>query len=192
MSAFAIAGRYSSPLPPDWRDRLAARLGQRPRRIGLWAELALFGALECLSDAGESILPERAALLVASRKGALSATQAVLEQGRDGLPMPLTFLQTQPSQMLAVLANQLSWNGCASFVAGPDPDAMLSLAAAQAGAEGVLLGWVDEGGQAASSWLRLCPAAEGRGFQSAAVAEIFSRDVSQLRVTEAGLEVARA
>ncbi len=192
MSTFAIAGRYSSPLPPDWRDRLAARLGQRPRRIGIWAELALFGALECLSDAGESILPGDAALLVASRKGALSATQTVLEQGRDGLPMPLTFLQTQPSQMLAVLASQLSWNGCASFIATPEPYAMLSLAAAQTGAQGLLLGWVEEGEQAVTSWLRLCPAEAGRGFQAAAVAEIFSRDVSQLRITEAGLEVLRA
>jgi hypothetical protein len=167
-------------------------LGQRPRRIGLWAELALFGALECLSDAGESILPEGAALLVASRKGALSATRAMLEQGLDGLPMPLTFLQTQPSQMLAVLASQLSWNGCASFIATPEPYAMLSLAAAQSSAQGLLLGWVDEGEQATTSWLRLCPAAESRGFQPASVAEIFSRDVSQLRIIEAGLEVSRA
>ncbi len=45
------------PLPADWRDQLAARLGARPRRLGAWTELAMFGALRCLDAAGETALP---------------------------------------------------------------------------------------------------------------------------------------
>lgn len=44
-----VTGR-SFGLPADWRERLVARLGQRPRRLGTWTELALYGALECLVD----------------------------------------------------------------------------------------------------------------------------------------------
>lgn len=36
------------PVPSDWRDQLVLRLEQRPRRLGTWAELALYGALQCL------------------------------------------------------------------------------------------------------------------------------------------------
>jgi len=54
------------PLPADWRERLAVRLGQRPRRIGTWAELALYGARLCLDAAQETALPALAQLRVAA------------------------------------------------------------------------------------------------------------------------------
>jgi hypothetical protein len=158
MNNFEIIGRCdANPPPADWREQLAARLGARPRRIGIWAELALYGALECMADAGEKILPQHANLLVISHKGPLTATQAVLEQEREGLPMPLTFLQTQPSQMLAVLATHLGWSGNASFIAAHDPNTVLQLATAQFTAQGALLGWVNEDGAGSSVWLRLRP-----------------------------------
>lgn len=190
MNTFAITGRcLADPPPADWRERLAAQLGSRPRRIGVWAELALYGALQCLADAGEKVLPQAANLLVASHKGALAATQAVLEQGRDGLPMPLTFLQTQPSQMLAVLAASLGWSGNANFIAARNPHAVLRLAAVQSKAEGVLLGWVNEDGNGSTVWLRLLPCAtQDIKFRPATQDEIFSPDTMFLRISPAGLE----
>jgi hypothetical protein len=155
---FAITGRYHSmPLPGNWRDLLAGRLGSRPRRIGVWAELALFGALECLTDANEYPLSAGAAILVASRHGPATATREVYAQARNELPMPLLFLQTQPSQMLAVLAAHLGWSGNASFVCNPQPQELIRLAATQCGTQGVLLGWVDEDKGGTTSWLRLHP-----------------------------------
>lgn len=189
--AFRIAGHFhAAPPGADWRDALAARLGARPRRVGVWAELGLYGALECITCAGESILPPEVGLLVASRHGALSATHAVLEQGRDDLPMPLTFLQTQPSQMVAVLAAHLGWSGDACFIASRDPLDVLRLAAARFGGGGMLLGWVDEAGKGATSWLRLHPEAPPRGgFRAAGVEALLRGEATHLRMTAAGLEI---
>jgi hypothetical protein len=155
--AWQLAGRsHHAPLPADWRERLAARLGQRPRRLGLHAELALFGALEALAAAGESSLPESTLLRVCSARGPVSAVGAVLEQVREGLPMPFAFLQAQPSQMLAALAAALQWQGDASFVVTADPFDLVKISARQAGRRGLLLGWVDEA-PARSEWLRFIP-----------------------------------
>jgi hypothetical protein len=155
---YEIAGRYHAvPPPADWREILAERLGSRPRRIGAWAELALFGALECLANAEEKFLPAGASIFVSSRHGPADATREVYAQARDDLPMPLLFLQTQPGQMLAVLAAHLRWNGNACFTCNPQPEALLRLAAAQSGSEGLLLGWVEENDNGKTAWLRLRP-----------------------------------
>ncbi len=187
---FRIMGRFHAAPPcTDWREALAARLGARPRRVGIWAELGLYGAMECISAAGEAALPPEAGILVASRRGALSAVQTVLEQGRSELPMPLTFLQTQPSQMLALLAAHMGWSGDACFIRSRDPQDMLRLAAARFGTGGMLVGWVDEAGRGATSWLRLCPATlEGGGFRSAGIGPVLCGEGTYLRVTAAGLE----
>ncbi len=194
MKTFAVAGRYRATPPPDnWRELLAARLGSRPRRIGIWAELALFGALECLHDAGEYPLAAGAHVLVASRHGPVSATREVFTQARDDLPMPLVFLQTQPSQMLAVLAAHLGWSGNACFICNPQFDASLRLAAAQCGEPGVLLGWVDEAAAGLTSWLRLRPVVlEAGAFRAARVEDVFSGRATHLRATPAGTEMLTA
>jgi hypothetical protein len=189
-SMFTITGRYHAvPPPADWREILAGRLGSRPRRIGAWAELALFGALECLADAGENLLPAGASIFVSSRHGPADATREVYAQARDDLPMPLLFLQTQPSQMLAVLAAHIGWSGNASFTCNPQPEALLRLAAAQSGSEGLLLGWVEENNDGKTAWLRLRPVdnapAAGR---AASVQEIFSSTATHLRIASPGLE----
>lgn len=155
--AWKVAARTACPAPPpDWRDRLAARLGQRPRRLGLHAELALFGALEALAAAGETCLPPATLVRVGSARGPVSAVGAVLQQAREDLPMPFSFLQAQPSQMLAALSGALQWQGDASFVVTADPLALVTMAARQAGRGGMLLGWVDES-PAHTEWLRLLP-----------------------------------
>lgn len=156
MRRLLICGRcIAAPPFADWHEKLTQRLGAKPRRMGTWAELGLYGALCCLADAGETTLPQDALLLLTSRRGTYAATGFALEQMRDDLPMPLTFLQTQPSQLLALLALHMNWQGHACFLAGAPPQDLLRLANAQAGDDGVLLGCVDEMDGGSTNWLRL-------------------------------------
>jgi len=158
MKPVAITGRsLLTPPPAGWHEHLAQLLGKAPRRIGPWAELGLYGALLCLADAAETRLPADACLILSSRQGPSVATHSALQQMQNDLPMPLTFLQTQPSQLLALLAAQWNWRGNACFYAATAPQALLTLARAQMGSGGVLLGCVDESDGGSSQWLRLRP-----------------------------------
>jgi len=141
------------PLPADWRDQLAQRLDQRPRRIGAWVELALYGARLCLDAAGETTLPPGALLRVASLSGPLAVTRALAEQARHRLPLPFAFMQTQPSQMLAALSQHLTWQGDARFMLCRDKAAVMRLAKLECGPAGVLIGWVEE--DQCAEWWRL-------------------------------------
>jgi hypothetical protein len=157
MSEWIVTGRcIETPPPADWRQILAQMLGEKPRRIGLWAELGLYGALRCMADAGEKTLLSDAVLILASRGGTHVATRAALEQMQDDLPMPLTFLQTQPSQLLALLAARLEFPGNAVFLAGAGLAEAQNLAELQAGPGGALVGWVDDPDGGATEWLRIC------------------------------------
>lgn len=193
MKTFAVEGHcMAAPPPSDWREQLARMLDARPRRIGTWAELGLYGAMSCMANAGESILPQDAQIWLGSRRGTYAATDIVFNQLRDDLPMPLSFLQTQPSQLLALLAAQMTWKGHAIFVAGGDAAALLRLAGARSGADGVLLGWLDEMDGGETNWLRLRPCAEASGdFVAASPVTMFSPQISHLRLTREGLEVRR-
>ena len=155
---------FDAAVPDDWHERLCARLGQRPRRLGRWAELALYGARCCLDAAGEETLPAGASLCVASLRGPMMAIRAALaEQAERGAPMPFTFLQTQPSQMLAALCQQLRWGGDARFVLSRDTAALLRLTQLEAGPDGLLFGQVDEGEVPTSRWWRMHPQTPPRG-----------------------------
>jgi hypothetical protein len=148
----------ADPPPPDWRPALALRLGARPRRIGVWAELALHGAWQCLDAAGESGLPPGARVRVASLSGPQGATRASLAQLRSGLPMPFDFMQSQPGLMLAALAKGLAWQGDASFMVCRNVPQLLRAALCGAGPDGLLLGWIDEEGETLrSEWWRWLP-----------------------------------
>ncbi|RYY88215.1 MAG: hypothetical protein EOO24_34280 [Comamonadaceae bacterium] len=144
------------PPPESWRDALALRLGQRPRRIGVWAELALYGARQCLDAASESALPPDARVRVASLTGARSATHASMDQFRAGLlPLPFNFMQSQSALMLAALGSALDWQGDASFMVCRDTAGWQRLALQGAGDGGALLGWVEERGDALTTeWWR--------------------------------------
>ncbi len=148
------------PLPPDWRERLTQRLGERPRRIGAWAELALFGALSCLDAAHEEALPAGALLRVASLSGPIAAARAATQQAMSGLPMPFTFMQSQPSQMLAALSRYLAWQGDARFIVSRNRDALQPLALQESGAAGLLFGWVEE--DRSTEWWRFVPESDSR------------------------------
>jgi 3-oxoacyl-(acyl-carrier-protein) synthase len=161
VPGWQLAARVGdAPPPTDWRDALARRLGQRPRRIGPWAELAMYGALQCLNAAGVAQLPAGARLRVASLSGPQGATRASVAQFCSGeLPLPFTFMQTQPGTMLAALCQALSWQGDAAFLASRDAQALQRLALRGAGPQGVLLGWVEQDGDALrSEWWYWVPA----------------------------------
>ncbi len=191
MKTFAITGRCNSAPPPaGWREALCVMLGAKPRRIGNWAELGLYGALRCLSEAGEKSLSTGAQVWLGSLRGTYVATGTVLGQMQDDLPMPLAFLQTQPSQLLAMLAARMDWKGHACFVAGSNPEALLRLAAAQSGEEGLLLGWVDETEVGITNWLRLRPCGAVTGnYAVAAAGSQFSGEFSHLRLENGQLEL---
>lgn len=191
MTVYRIHARcLAEPAPADWREQLATRLGNRPRRLGRWAELGLYGALECLAAAGESTLPEDAGLLVSSQHGPAQALHSALEQAREDLPLPLTFLQTQPSQLLATLSAQLQWCGDARFITQADPVALLTLALACGHAQGVLLGWVNEQPGESSIWLRLQPVADPGGvWQPASDFALLRQRADYVRKGTSGLDV---
>lgn len=194
MNSFAISGRcIAAPPPADWREQLTRMLGAKPRRIGTWAELGLYGALTCMADAGETGLPPDAQIWLGSRRGTYTATGLALEQLRDDLPMPLTFLQTQPSQFLAMLAARLDSRGHACFLADAQPQALLRLAAAQAGKGGLLLGWVDEMDGGSTNWLRLRQTTTtDEGYRSASAAELFWPGASHVKLAATGLRIRHA
>lgn len=156
MSPWRIAAHVRiDPLPTDWQDQLALRLGKRPRRIGRWAELALYGARLCLDAAQEAQLSPGAKLRVASRNSSLSVFPSIAGQARAGLLMPFAFMQSQPSQMLAALSQCLAWQGDACFTLSRDPDQLLQLAQLDCSPAGLLMGWVDE--DLRTEWWRLLP-----------------------------------
>ena len=158
MNTWRTLAHHDAAVPDDWRERLIARLPERPRRIGLWAELALHGARTCLDAAGEDTLPPGALLCVASLRGPVEATRAAMaERATRGSPMPFTFLQSQPSQMLAALCQHLHWGGDARFVLSRDTQALLRLVQLECGPAGLLLGRVDEGAVPHSEWWRMVP-----------------------------------
>lgn len=189
MKVLRVSGRCAAQPPaPEWRAQLAQMLGAKPRRMSLWAELALYGALRCLAEAGETSLPSDAQIWLGSHRGTYAATADTLAQSRDDLPMPLLFLQTQPSQLLALLGAHAGWIGQACFVAGGAPEQLLQLAVAQMGAGGLLLGWVDEMEGGTSNWVRLClGVAESNDALASSLGDIFNPNVERLLIAETGL-----
>jgi hypothetical protein len=156
-----VAHFVADPPPAEWRDALAQRLGRRPRRVGLWTELAMHGARCCVDAAGEAALPAGARMRVASLRGAWDATHAGLAQLDAGLPMPFTFMQSQPALMLAEVGRCLDWQGDASFMLCRDAQRLLQLAKLGASREGLLFGVVEEPREGAgprTEWWRLVPA----------------------------------
>jgi hypothetical protein len=193
MKAYGISARFvAQPAPADWQEQLVKRLGSRPRRLGRWAELGLYGALECLATHAPATLAQNAALLLSSQHGPALAMRSAMAQAREGLPLPLGFLQTQPSQLLAALSAQLRWRGDARFITHPDPLALTALALAMADrhTDGLLLGWVNELQTESSVWLRLQPAANAGGtWIEAADFETVLQRASHVRMGPARLEV---
>jgi hypothetical protein len=157
MTDWLTLAHVADAPPADWREQLAARLGRRPRRLGRWTELGLYGALRCLDQAGEAALPAEAHLRVISFDGPIEAVRAAALQCRSGLPMPFTFMQSQQSQMLAALSRHLGWQGDARYTLSRDLAALWRLARCEAPPEGMLIGWVEDGPAPKSEWWRVRP-----------------------------------
>jgi 3-oxoacyl-[acyl-carrier-protein] synthase I len=194
-----VCGRSGPNLAENWREWLATRLGQRPRRIGLWAEIGLHGAMQCLDAAGEAALPAGAILRIASLHGPMDAIRQTLQTIReDGIAMPFGFLQSQPGQLPAIVAQALQWQGNARIANHRSPLALIQAACCEAGPQGMLIGWLEEereeaerGNVAASSfWLRLRPASTGvaASFTTATTDDL--RGCRYLRVGTTGIECA--
>jgi len=164
MNGWQIIGRSAlTPPPENWREALATRLGYKPRRIGLWAELVLYGALCCLEDEGAHTstatprLPADTLVSLASPQGPKRALHDSLAEAQDGQPLPLGFLQGQGNQALAHLCKALGWRGDARCLTTRDPLDALRLACQSRPEGGLLLGWVSEDAPLSSQWLRLVP-----------------------------------
>ena len=192
QTTWKITGRTRADiLPDDWRDQLANRLGQRPRRIGLLAELALYGALDCLADANETTLPKDDLVRICSLRGPTSVISQVLLQNQQDLPMPFSFLQSQTSQLLPALANTLNWQGDAAVILARNPMDLVTLAGHQAGNNGMLLGWVEEAEPCQSFWLRLtaCESPPADFLLASSFEEITSPNTRYWRLGRMGMEV---
>lgn len=164
MKIWRITGRhFSAPPPADWHAQLVKRLGYRPRRLGAWVELALFGARCCLDDVGEENLPAGTLLTLSSLHGPDIALRAALGEAQDGPPMPIAFLNSQTAQVLPALAQMLAWRGNGRCLTTRDPALALLMATLEAGPQGMLAGWVDEDAPGKSIWLRLVPAPTDTG-----------------------------
>ena len=190
MKVWRITGRQFAVPLEDWRAQLAARLGERPRRLGAWVELALWGARQCLDQAGENQLPAQALLTLSSLKGPDIALRNALAQAAEGVPMPITFLNSQPAQALPALGQYLGWQGNGRCLTTREPVLALLLACLEAGEGGVLAGWVDEDAPGVSVWLRLqCVDADVALFHDADFAELAESRVTLLAFDGMQLQV---
>lgn len=190
MKAWRITGHQFATPPDDWRTRLATRLGERPRRLGAWVELALWGARQCLDQAGEAQLPANALLSLSSLKGPDIALRNALAQAAEGVPMPIIFLNSQPAQALPALAQYLGWQGNGRCLTTREAALALQLVCLEAGSDGLLAGWVDEDAPGKSIWLRLHSVeADAALFHDADFAALAESRVRLLRFDRMQLQV---
>ncbi|MFT3733991.1 MAG: beta-ketoacyl synthase N-terminal-like domain-containing protein [Rhodocyclaceae bacterium] len=158
---YKVIARQTDIQTADWQSELYAMLGNRPRRLGSWVELGLWGALRCMHQAGITQPDSGMIIRIASLDGPRQAIEKALAESLDsGTPMPFSFLQSQPSQLLARLAAALHWQGDARFVTHRDAATLIRLALCEQSAHGsdILLGWLDEATPrlpARSHWLLL-------------------------------------
>ncbi len=138
----------------DWHAQLVTLLGRKPRRLSRWCELGLFGALSCIGKTGQSRLPNDVAIRVYSEYGTLNATHAAMAQANDHLPMPFTFMQTQPGALFNALGTALDWHGDA-YMTSCGSRAQNQIALLQGIQQSALLAWVDEEPELISRWIWL-------------------------------------
>ncbi|MES2822109.1 MAG: hypothetical protein V4732_00810 [Pseudomonadota bacterium] len=178
---FHIKACHNLPPDPDWREQLIHLLGSKPRRLSSWCELGMYGALKCfknlqqtpvtnidnpLSPTGLSVtqvsatrmpfdrLSSDVALRVFSEYGTIAATRSALDQACEYLPMPFTFMQTQPGQLFNALGTTLGWHGdgySTTYENRQQGEAALLNSFKQS----ALLAWVDEEQELISRWIWL-------------------------------------
>jgi hypothetical protein len=153
IRTFRIRARYWEPITLNWRDQLIQLMGVKPRRLSLWCELGLLGALSCIKTANITLTSDHQ-IRVYSEQGTFTAIATALEQTKEDLPMPFTFMQTQPGQLFNALGTQLNWHGDGYVIFAEHihtAEEMLLSDIADSG----LIGWVDEEPELQSWWLWL-------------------------------------
>lgn len=134
---------------------LERTLGERPRRLGAFARLALVGALACRAQLEPDRLPVGTALLLSSRLAVWPdlAPQLAAFNVRQQAPTPFDFLAAQCNAACLAVARRLGLSGAALFVAVDDAQRMLAVDALARDAPAVLVGRVEVGTPAwTSEW----------------------------------------
>lgn len=151
---FKIIACSNMPIGNDWRAQLVTLLGSKPRRLSQWCELGLFGALSCIIKAGQAHLPNEVAIRVYSEYGTKNATHKAMAQASEYLPLPFTFMQTQPGQIFNALGMALGWHGNGYATSGSNRQ-QCEIALLQGIEQSALLAWVDEEPELVSHWIWL-------------------------------------
>lgn len=186
-----IESRSSDELySEDWRARLVTLLGYRPRRVSLFAESLMYGALDCLSRIDET--PHF--IRINSLNGAQQASLKAAAMCRTELPMPFTFLQSQMSQALVALVAALEWQGDASILMTEHFVDFIHMALLQSEQQSMLLGHADEifdaSNNARNQWLylKLCTAPDNIKFQTI---NVWDNSIQYLKISNNQLMGAR-
>lgn len=174
----------------DWRQKLAVLLGYRPRRVSLFAESVMYGALMCLSRVSGFEPSSLSTIRLNSSWGAYASTRKAVESSLNELPLPFTFLQSQMSQALVSLVSLVSaleWHGDASITMTENNADFMYMSLLQANHRSILLGCADELSDASANpfnhWLYLVPCSppEGIVFDCS---DVWARDVLFVRCTQ--------
>lgn len=151
---FEIRACSNGAIGSDWEAQLAGWLKSPPRRLSRWTKLGLFGALQCLRQSGAAALPNAVPIRVHSEYGTLAATKVAVAQASDHLPMPFSFMQTQPGQLFNALGTALDWHGDGALVSCSDR-VHSEIALLRGIRQAALLAWVDDEPALLSRWIWL-------------------------------------
>lgn len=177
-NVFKVVAAQLGQVSEDWRKELIDLLGSKPRRLSPWCELGLWGALSCIAKTGQRSLSDAVAIRLYCELGTIATTRKALEQMQEGLPMPFTFIQTQPGQLFNALGITLGWHGDGLTTSYNEPrrgEASLLQGSHQA----ILLAWVEEQPLARSHWLYLEKAQQLAGARDwRPVASLFQIDAN--------------
>jgi hypothetical protein len=151
---FAIKACSNAPIENDWGAQLVTLLGSKPRRLSRWCELGLYGALLCIKQSGQTDLSSDVAIRVYSEYATINATRMAMEQATEHLPMPFTFMQTQPCQIFNALGAAVGWHGD-GYVTSSMNRHQSEVALLQDIQQSALLACVDEVPEPISRWIWL-------------------------------------
>lgn len=155
---FKIIASSNSSVASDWPVQLATLLGSKPRRLSRWCELGLYGALSCIQGAsakhGSEQFSNEVGIRVYTENSTISASLQAIQQSQEHLPMPFTFMQTQPGQLFNAFGSAIGWHGDGTTISGRSrKETELELIQNLDGS--VLIGWVEEVPELISRWLWL-------------------------------------
>ncbi len=155
---FKIVACSNTPIQSNWPMQLATLFGSKPRRLSRWCELALYGALSCIKEGGVNHGSDQfsndVVIRVYTENGTINASLQAIAQSQEHLPMPFTFMQTQPGQLFNAFGTAMGWHGDGITVAGRcRKETEIELIQNLEGC--ALIGWVDEVPELVSRWIWL-------------------------------------